>query len=105
VAAMVAGQALSVGVFWRLGRTGVFYGGQFGLRLPWSEGFPFSWFKHPQYVGAVLSIWGFFLMMRFPSVDWWILPALETAYYVAGARLERLPKQKEKRRTDASVES
>ena len=47
------------------------------------------WFKHPQYTGALLSIWGFFLVMRFPHDDWYILPALETVYYVLGAYFER----------------
>ena len=43
----------------------------------------------PQYVGTVLSIWGFFLVMRFPHDDWLVLPVLETIYYTLGARLER----------------
>jgi hypothetical protein len=29
--------------------------------------------------------------VRFPHDDWFVLPVLETVYYVAGARLERLP--------------
>jgi hypothetical protein len=27
--------------------------------------------------------------MRFPHADWFMLPALETVYYVVGAHLER----------------
>jgi len=83
------GQSLNVGVFYRLGKVGVFYGNKFGYRVPWQEGFPFSFFKHPQYVGAVLSIWGFFLLMRFPHEDWYLIPALESVYYGVGAYLER----------------
>ena len=88
--AMIAfGQMLSLAVFWRLGRVGVFYGARFGRVVPWCREFPFSVTAHPQYVGTVLSIWGFFLVMRFPYGDWYALPALETIYYALGARLEQ----------------
>jgi len=83
------GQLLNIGVFYRLGKVGVFYGNKFGYRVPWQVGFPFCFFKHPQYVGTVLSIWGFFLLMRFPHGDWYVIPALESVYYLAGAYLER----------------
>jgi methylene-fatty-acyl-phospholipid synthase len=86
---IVAGQILNCGVFYRLGKVGVFYGNKLGYDIPWSRAFPFSLFKHPQYVGTVCSIWGFFLIMRFPHQDWYMLPALETVYYVLGASLER----------------
>jgi len=85
---ILVGQALNVSVFRRLGKTGVFYGVRFGYQVPWVEGFPFSLLKHPQYVGTVLSIWGFFMIMRFPNDDWIVLPALETLYYALGARCE-----------------
>ncbi len=84
-----AGQILNFGVFYRLGTVGVFYGNRFGYELAWCREFPFSLVNHPQYVGAVLSIWGFFLAMRFPYSDWILLPALETIYYTLGARLEQ----------------
>jgi methylene-fatty-acyl-phospholipid synthase len=89
VALVAAGQALNGCVFRRLGKTGVFYGCRFGEDVPWCRRFPFSWFEHPQYVGTVMTIWGVFLLLRFPAPDWPIIPALETAYYIAGARLER----------------
>src|SRR5262245_28245699 len=82
------GQALNFGVFLRLGALGVFYGNRFGHELPHYEGLPFSLCKHPQYLGAVLSIWGFFLLARFPHDDWMLLPALETLYYALGAHFE-----------------
>ncbi len=85
---LAIGQSLNLIVFRRLGKVGVFYGNRFGHRVPWCEAFPFNVLKHPQYVGAVLSIWGFFLAMRFPQQDWYVLPALETFYYVVGAYLE-----------------
>lgn len=89
VVLIVVGQVLSSAVFWRLGRVGVFYGHNFGHHVPYCRAFPFSLCEHPQYFGAVLSIWGLFLLMRFPQADWMALPLLETAYYAIGARLER----------------
>lgn len=88
-AAMIAaGQVLNAGVFYRLGATGVFYGSSFGYAVPWQREFPFSFFRHPQYVGVVTSIWGLFFLLRFPHGDWFVLPVLETLYYGIGARLE-----------------
>ena len=36
----------------------------------------------------MLTIWGGFLLVRFPHEDWYALPALETIYYLAGMWLE-----------------
>jgi methylene-fatty-acyl-phospholipid synthase len=88
-ALLCAGQALNVSVFRSLGRTGVFYGARFGYDVPWQGRFPFSWFDHPQYVGALLTIWGFFVLTRFPAPDWTALPLLETVYYAFGAYFEQ----------------
>lgn len=83
------GQVLNWSVFSLLGKSGVFYGNRFGYRVQWRDEFPFSLCQHPQYAGALLSIWGLFLIMRFPHDDWYWLPALETLYYGIGAYLER----------------
>lgn len=85
---ITVGTLLNFSVFYRLGTTGVFYGKQFGKDIPWVHGFPFSLLKHPQYIGTLLSIWGFFIVMRYPHGDWIILPLLETLYYSLGAKLE-----------------
>jgi methylene-fatty-acyl-phospholipid synthase len=90
-ASIVAGQILNASVFLRLGRVGVFYGNRLGHRTEWHDGFPFSLLDHPQYVGAVLTIWGFFLLVRHPHEDWLALPLLETVYYALGALAERMP--------------
>lgn len=84
-ALFVGGQILNFSVFLRLGNVGVFYGAQFGHAVPWVRGFPFSVLRHPQYLGVLLSIWGFFVIMRFPNPDWFYLPLLETVYYAWGA--------------------
>ena len=86
---IAVGQALNATVFYRLGSVGVFYGSRFGRDVPWVSGFPFSALSHPQYVGTVASIWGLFLVTRFPDADWIALPLLETMLYAVGARFER----------------
>lgn len=91
VLALTLGQVLNVAVFVRLGAVGVFYGTRFGHIVRWCTGFPFSLLSHPQYVGTVLSIWGLFLLTRYPAPDWSLLPILETVYYVLGAWAERMP--------------
>jgi hypothetical protein len=88
-ALITVGQILNFSVFYRLGKVGVFYGNRFGYEVPWRREFPFSLLKHPQYVGVLLSIWGFFLALRFPHDDWFLLPTLETAYYALGAYFEQ----------------
>lgn len=88
---IVAGQILNVAVFVRLGRVGVFYGSRLGQAVMWHAGFPFSWFRHPQYVGTVITIWGAFIAMRYPAPDWSVIPALETLYYAIGAFFEEEP--------------
>ncbi|HVN30321.1 MAG TPA: methyltransferase [Candidatus Binataceae bacterium] len=60
-----------------------------GHEIAWISAFPFSVLRHPQYAGAVLSIWGFFIGMRFPHPDWLVLPGLETLYYLFGAFFEQ----------------
>ena len=85
---MLIGQLLNFSVFHRLGKIGVFYGNKFGYSIPWCDTFPFSLLSHPQYVGAVTTIWGFFIATRFPFEDWYVLPVLQTAYYLVGAYLE-----------------
>ena len=86
---IAGGQSLNFLVFKRLGTKGVFYGSRFGQDVPWVDDFPFSVLNHPQYVGTVASIWGLFLMTRFPHADWFVLPLLESVYYLLGAHFER----------------
>jgi hypothetical protein len=91
--AIALGQLLNLSVFLQLGRVGVFYGNRFGHPTEWRDGLPFSLFAHPQYLGAALTIWGVFLLARFPFDDWFALPLLQSAYYVASAYIEQLPEQ------------
>jgi phosphatidyl-N-methylethanolamine N-methyltransferase len=89
VSLVLVGQVLNLSVFYRLGNVGVFYGNRFGYDVPWCTEFPFSIMEHPQYIGALLSIWGAFLALQFPRHDWYVIPMLESAYYALGAYLER----------------
>ncbi len=85
----ILGQTLNLGVFYRLGKRGVFYGNRFGHEMSWCRAFPFSICRHPQYVGTLLSIWGFFVITRFPHDDWLVIPIIETVYYTFGALAEQ----------------
>jgi methylene-fatty-acyl-phospholipid synthase len=89
VSLIIVGQLLNVSVFRRLGNLGVFYGERLGYAVPWTSDFPFSLLDHPQYAGTMLSIWGLFLVMRFPNEDWYALPAVETLFYALSAYQER----------------
>jgi methylene-fatty-acyl-phospholipid synthase len=89
IALLLIGQLLNFCVMWRLGSTGVFYGNRFGRPIEWQTGFPFSLLPHPQYLGALLSVWGFMLIMRYPNPDWIALPLVSTAWYAWGTRVER----------------
>ena len=84
----LAGQSLVMTGFYRLGRVAVFFGDRLGYDAPWCSAFPFSVLPHPQYFGAVVSIWAFFAVMRWPHADWYVIPLIETIFYVAGATLE-----------------
>jgi len=88
VVLFLAGQLLVMTGFYRLGRVAVFFGDRLGYDAPWCSAFPFSVLPHPQYFGAVLSIWAFFAVMRYPHADWWVIPVIETVYYAAAATLE-----------------
>jgi hypothetical protein len=36
----------------------------------------------------LLTIWGFFVLTRYPAPDWPVLPVLETLFYASIARVE-----------------
>lgn len=83
LALMGAGQVLNVGIYKAIGKAGtrlvplpvlaslvvvrylgagVYYGTRLGRTIPWVSGFPFNVVRHPQYVGAVLTIWGLYAL-------------------------------------------
>jgi methylene-fatty-acyl-phospholipid synthase len=90
-ALVAGGQFLNFAAMRRLGRVGIFYGVRFGHDVPRCRSFPYSLFSHPQYVGALATIWGIFLACRFPHPDWYVVPTIETAYYALGALFEDDP--------------
>lgn len=89
VALLAFGQSLNFGVLLRLKSTGVFYGNRFGRETEWHTGFPFSLVPHPQYLGALLSVWAFLLIMRYPNPDWLALPLVSTVLYAFAVWVER----------------
>ena len=52
-------QVLNFSVYSTLSTNGVYYGTKLGKKVAWQHGFPFNTVSHPQYLGAVLTIWGF----------------------------------------------
>lgn len=64
VAAFVSGQILNFSVYNTIGFNGVYYGIKFGKKIPWTSAFPYNitWLKHPQYIGAYLTIVSGFLL-------------------------------------------
>ena len=61
-AGLLFGQCLNVAIYAAIGRNGVYYGSRLGAPLgQWCTGFPFNIpvvGRHPQYTGALLSLWG-----------------------------------------------
>lgn len=51
-------QVLNIAVYQTLSTNGVYYGAKLGKKVAWKHGFPFNTVSHPQYLGAVLTIWG-----------------------------------------------
>ena len=75
-------------VFYRLGRCWrVLRQPASGTRCRGATAFPVLALRAIRSTSAtVLSIWGLFLVLRFPHGDWWLLPALETVVLRASAR-------------------
>jgi methylene-fatty-acyl-phospholipid synthase len=59
-----------------------------GTRFHGAANFPSPYSIIRNTLETLASIWGFFISMRFPCHDWYLLPALETVYYGIGAWLE-----------------
>ena len=59
-AAVALGQTLNAAMMKAIGVRGVYYGCKFGYTVPWCSGFPFNipGMRHPQYVGALLTLIG-----------------------------------------------
>lgn len=79
---LLVGQILNVLVWYRIGIDGVCYGCKFGRNVPWCSEFPYSHFNHPQYLGAILTIWGIFVFMWNECTDWYVIPVIETLLYI-----------------------
>ena len=61
---LLMGQFLNYSVYKELGYYGVYYGGQYGYTIEWSNNFPYNTsIKNPQYIGAFMSYIGLFFIL------------------------------------------
>jgi methylene-fatty-acyl-phospholipid synthase len=81
------GQSLNVGIFQAIGHDGVYYGFKLGRKIPWVTGWPFDTVSHPQYVGSVLTIWGFVALVwgQYPGTPLLLTAGYWTLVYAATA--------------------
>jgi methylene-fatty-acyl-phospholipid synthase len=88
LAALAWGQVLNLFVWYRIGTNGVCYGIKYGRSVPWCTQFPYSVMQHPQYTGAILTVWGMFgLLASSAPKDWFAIPLMETGLYVLSMRV------------------
>jgi len=90
---LTCGQALNGAIYQAIGRDGVYYGFKLGRPVPWCSGFPFNLgFRHPQYVGGLLSQLGVLVPLAtvqtmeaglLPLIGWWIVLYALTSYMEA----------------------
>mmetsp|Transcript_6059 Transcript_6059/g.21531 ORF Transcript_6059/g.21531 Transcript_6059/m.21531 type:complete len:168 (-) Transcript_6059:97-600(-) len=65
---VILGQILNTAIYRAIGKNGVYYGCKFGMHIPWCSGFPFNVVTaHPQYLGAVLTVYGGVLLSASPA--------------------------------------
>lgn len=85
------GQSLNVGIFQAIGHDGVYYGFKLGRKIPWVTGWPFDSVSHPQYVGSVLTIWGFVALVlgQYPGTQLLVAAGVWTMVYAATAIQEQ----------------
>jgi protein-S-isoprenylcysteine O-methyltransferase Ste14 len=78
------GQVLNWAVWKKLGIDGVCYGVKYDKPVPWITSFPYNIMNDPQYIGAICTVWGLFLLSRSQApADWYIIPVIETGLYGA----------------------
>jgi len=88
LAAFAAGQVLNLSVWYQIGKDGVCYGIKYGREVPWCTSFPYNVMAHPQYTGAILTVWGMFgLLAESAPADWFAIPIIETALYVLSMKV------------------
>ena len=78
---LACGQMLNGAIYRAIGKDGVYYGFKLGRPVPWCHDFPFNvGFRHPQYVGGLLSQLGVLVLLTttetmeaglLPLVGWW----------------------------------
>jgi methylene-fatty-acyl-phospholipid synthase len=87
----IIGQFLNWAVYATIGKKGVYYGCRLGEKVPWVEGPPFTMVVHPQYVGAILSLFGLGLVTITPwhaDHGLWLMMFMQYGLYVATMYVE-----------------
>lgn len=88
---LVFGQVLNACVWHQIGIEGVCYGVKFGRKIPWCTQFPYSVMNDPQYFGAIMTVWGLFLLTSgavASPVEWITIPVIETILYAVSMKVE-----------------
>ena len=90
---LVLGQVLNAAIYLAIGKDGVYYGFKLGRPVPWSYDFPFNvGFRHPQYVGGVLSQLSLFCLFTTATtaacgigylLSWWLILYMLTSWMEA----------------------
>lgn len=74
LALVLAGQHLNVRVYQLLGHDGVYYGSLFGKQILWTNRWPYSHLRDPQYVGCILTVLGAaVILLPTPMAAFWCL--------------------------------
>ena len=86
---IMVGQLLNFSVYYTLGLEGVYYGSLYNKNLPIIHGWPFNVCKDPQYVGAVLTLYGIFLF--FPYFEIFVNTVYGILWFITTAYIEKIP--------------
>lgn len=87
---VLIGQILNYSVFKALKPVGVYYGYEFGYKVPMVSCFPYNTgISDPQYWGVVSCVWGVYLSLGASSN---IVPILETFWYIMSMKVLENPR-------------
>ncbi len=94
---LMIGQGLNYAVFKALKPIGVYYGYEFGYEVEMVSCFPYNTgISDPQYWGVILCVWGIYLAL---GVSSYMVPLLETFWYVMSMKVLENPRGRQFART------
>ena len=80
-------------VYGQIGSDGVYYGFKLGREVPWCTAFPFTTFRHPQYVSATSLFLGLLLACGWRGGDSLVLFAGQVWLYTFTGFMEEMGDQ------------